>query len=220
MFTSTDLISTSYSSHSPAAKIFERHKVVAMPPVMDRLQCNHTAGDVRYSGDDAWIRREAIGSQGDPARFSMMDRGGIEKYAPRVLDWEDWILRLAREVTGMDLILSPWYRSSVNVRKYVGDDTEGRHFDTQPLAALLFLQQGAPLRVECEAGTVDIESIPGRVVLMKGDELIHSVPPGPTDFYSCRIGVCFNLYTPDNTARPAYIDKMLYGNMSYEDATR
>lgn len=202
-------------------KHFNNSKLATIDHMLEMrlgVDVSAVASDVNAVSEDVWYQRSAIGSQGDSARFSLLDGYAVVRNAPDLTILHSEMLTIVQHVSGMDVIPSPYIKSAVNVRRYRKGDTEGRHFDTQDLACVLFLTEGAPLVVEIDGQEIEVPCIPDRLVIFDGKHIRHRVPA--VDWDQCRLSVPLNYSLRDNYARPSYIDRMLYQNMSYEDATR
>lgn len=165
-----------------------------------------------------YVHREGVGSQGEMAKYLLLDANGTEKVAPQLFYRYDRMVGYASEIIGKELVKSPHWRSSINIRVYMTGDTEGLHYDTNPMSVLVFLAEGAPLQIEIDGEMTDIDPAPGKMAVFNGKTMLHRVPK--VDYEQFRITSPVNVYFPGETDRPAWIDRLCYDNMSYEDATR
>lgn len=113
-----------------------------------------------------------------------------------------------------DVITSPYPESSVTLKVYDRpNDQQGWHKDTNPLTALLILTEtkgNYGTEIEFNDGTAgNLENNPGDLWVMYGRELRHRVPSVPEGKW--RVTVPLNYYHPDDTWRPADMDKLVYG---------
>lgn len=168
-------------------------------PTIDRM-----ARSVLDSNE--FIKRDSMGSRGEPANYYLLDRDASERAIPEIPVIYSMFRPVVSEIVGEQVILSPHHRSSVNIRLYRDGGSEGLHTDTQPVSALLFLSTGAPLQIETFAGWVDIMPVPGYLAVFQGRRCQHRVPV--VEHPQNRISVPFNYYFEWDQERPEWIDGM------------
>lgn len=113
-------------------------------------------------------------------------------------------------IVNESLICSPYTRSGVSLKAYLGADYHGAHRDTNPVTALLYLTDGAPTVIHKKNGNVfKSVSQAGTMIVFKGRELLHNVA---AQHQSARHVLAFNLYTTSDIWRPAGTDDLVYGN--------
>lgn len=164
------------------------------------------------------VRNDAVGSLGERGKYWVISGPNVRKIWPESdLKVEyDWFVQLAQAVSGdRKVIKSPYSLSDVNFKVYGPGDTQGVHYDSQPLSALLFLTNGSPLEIKLLTGEwVKIDPQPCMYAIFKGREMPHRVLPGETT----RVSMPFNLYYEDDQDRPDWIDEAIYSNKDYVDA--
>lgn len=162
---------------------------------------------------DDWIQRDSVGGLGDHAHFDVLDGPRTRAVAPALFGFYELAVPVVSRIVGREVIVSPYARSGVNIRRYRTGDAEGLHCDTQPISVLMFLTEGAPLEIETKWGDALIDPIPNRVAVFHGREMPHRVraPEGE----QCRIVAPLNYYFPDDIERPDWIDKLIYENVPY-----
>lgn len=174
---------------------------------------------LREADRSKFYHRDSVGSQGEHAKFTLLDTDLTLSMFPFLRETYENVRRVTEAIVGEKVILSPHRRSAVNLRIYEEGENEGLHYDTNPLSALLFVTEGgAPLQVETLQGWVDIVPQRGKAVVFQGRKCKHRVPVGEPGAF--RVTAPMNLYFPYDQERPAYIDKLCYDGMSYEDAAR
>lgn len=184
-------------------------------PILTPEQCQRIVDDLKVSND--YIRRDSIGSRGEHAYFRLMDADSTLAVAPELFDEYKRVAEIAMWIVRREVVTSPHWRSSINLRVYGPGETEGLHTDTNPLSALVFLSEGSPLQIEINGDMVDVDPVPGCLAVFDGNVMPHRVPPADDQF---RVTAPMNVYYPGYTDRPGWIDLLCYENMSYEDATR
>lgn len=185
-------------------------------PILSPDECSRIVEELKGAEDEYFIRRDSIGSRGEHAYFRLMDADSALTIAPELFDRYQRVADIATMIVRRQVITSPHWRSSINLRIYGPGETEGLHTDTNPLSALAFLSEGAPLQIEVNGHMVDVDPVPGCLAVFDGNVMPHRVPPVQDQF---RVTAPMNVYYPGYTDRPAWIDRLCYDNMSYEDAT-
>lgn len=188
-------------------------------PILTPEECLRIECDVRWADPSLFIQRDSIGSRGEHAFFRLMDADAAVKVAPELFDRYQRVANVCSHIVGREVITSPHWRSSINLRAYRVGETEGLHTDTNPLSALVFISEGSPLQIEIDGRMVDVDPVPGHLAVFHGNVMPHRVP-APQRSDALRITAPMNVYYPGETDRPAWIDRLCYENMSYEDATR
>jgi hypothetical protein len=192
-------------------------------PILSLEECERIVTELKGADDEYFIRRDSIGSRGEHARFRLMDADSSLTVAPELFDRYQWVADICAGIVDREVVTSPHWRSSINLRVYGGYETEGLHTDTNPLSALVFLSEGSPLQIEINGEMIDVDPVPGHLAVFHGQSMPHRVPPrrmtDPWDD-AIRVTAPMNVYYPGETDRPTWIDRLCYENMSYEDATR
>lgn len=162
------------------------------------------------SKDDVGILREGTSSGGGHSKYWVLDGSVCHHLFPGLFDWYWAQIPLLSKIAGRQTIVSPFLRSAINVKIYEGDCEQGWHYDTNPFSAILYLSEGgAPTTVRDQQDYVwDFEPQPGRLLLMKGRDLLHRVDQGD----KTRVTAVLNYYHPDDCERPEWIDRAIYGN--------
>ena len=162
---------------------FSKQKLTVLDYTLEAMMGMDAAeivADVDFIPDDRWYQRDAIGSQGDHAHFKLLDGHSVARFLPDLTILHSELLSIVNHITSTELIPSPYIRSAVNVRKYEEGDSEGRHYDTQDIACVLFLTHGSPLVVEIDGELVSVDCVPDRLVVFEGKSLLHHVPTQQT----------------------------------------
>lgn len=126
-----------------------------------------------------------------------------------------YVADVLSEELGIALIPSPYYRSGVTFKAYRSGEGQGRHRDTNPFTALIYLTEdtnpdGDPTVLVDRQGVMrEIEPSAGSILLMAGRELSHWVPFIPRA--KSRVVAAFNYYTPGDVWRPPGTDDLVYG---------
>lgn len=192
-------------------------------PVLSLDECHRITDSLKALSGEHFIHRDSVGSRGEHAKFKLMDADGAALVAPELFERYSQVASIATMIVRREVIESPHWRSSINLRVYQNHDTEGLHTDTNPLSCLAFLSEGSPLQIEINGAMVDVDPVPGHLAVFSGKTMPHRVPakhmsnPWDSQF---RVTAPMNVYYRGETDRPAWIDKLCYENMSYEDATR
>lgn len=161
---------------------------------------------------DVGIFKEGTSSGGGHSKYWVLDGGAVNRCRPDLFEWYEAQLPLLGKITNREVILSPYLRSAINIKVYKGDGNgQGWHYDTNPLSAVLFLSDsGSPLSIrDLQGDARQIEPKAGKLLLMDGREVFHSVEAGN----ETRVAAVFNYYYSDDCERPEYIDRAIYENV-------
>lgn len=173
-------------------------------------QCGH---DVHIP---AGTRFDGSLDGGQGRRYWCMD--GIETalFMPSLYEWAAELPALASEHVGREVIGSPYVRSGIMPKVYWPGDWHGRHRDTNPLTALVYLDDVGVTSIDARQPSPrgrslrngwEVKAHPGSLLLFAGRELEHEVRPVD----QVRAVVAFNLYYPDDVWRPADYDRITFG---------
>lgn len=154
--------------------------------------------------------RDAISVGSGTSKFEILERKYVDKYAPEVTECYELVKDIASFIYNSEVILSPFYRSSINLNMYRNPgDCHAAHADSNPIANLLCLSEGTPLQVLNNNQWVDVPLTPGQLLTFNGRELLHRVPEQKRG--DLRIVASMNLYFPDDCSRPDGLDEIAYG---------
>lgn len=150
---------------------------------------------------DADTDDEPVEGHGTHRHYSLLDGDAVRRVLPELFGWYHGIRWWAEDVTERSVIVSPYSRSSVNVKLYSGGDAQDWHYDSNALTALLYLTATDPDTATQFRPFPDVirhmEAAPGDLLLMKGREVLHRVPSLPDGTF--RITCPLNLYYSDDT---------------------
>lgn len=163
-----------------------------------------------YQSSDTQQVENAISANGEYSKFKILERKYVEKWFPEIPELYETIRAEAEEYFGEKVITSPFYRSSINMNVYDGEGTcHAAHVDSNPIANILCLSEGAPLQIFKNEEWVDVSLYPGEVVILPGKDLMHRVSVGDEDNF--RVVISFTLYFPHDCSRPDGLDRIAYG---------
>lgn len=165
----------------------------------------------RFSnGKDGDMVKNAISPAGNSSMFKILERKYVAEFIPSVEGCYEKSRNIAEEHFDREVVLSPFYRSSINLNMY---DCEGSchaaHIDSNPVANILCLSEGTPIQVLDEGKWVDVILYPGELFTFSGKEMMHRVPKQCR--HDFRLVASMNLYFPDDCYRPLGLDEVAYG---------
>lgn len=175
--------------------------------VVDTLLASPATGyvDVDLEPDAATLTFGGI------TRYGYFNYPDLLKYCSVVQGWYEAILPLASFVVSDDLILSPYYDSSVLALVY--KDNAGQqeyHYDTQPITVLVYLTNNSDCgqtRISKGGELIDVYPEAGSILVMKGRELLHCSMPVT---HGLKVSMPMNMYTTTDVWRPEALEDTDY----------
>lgn len=130
-----------------------------------------------------------------------------------LVEWYESQVDMLSAVWQRQVVLSPYAESAVTVKVYGEGDSQGAHYDTNPLTVLGYLADSTAATV-FQAGHGETDHLrvaprAGAVVSFLGREHLHWVEPVPAG--ERRVSVSYNYYFDDDLWRPDGIDDLIYG---------
>ena len=188
-------------------------QVTQIPDLMQLELARKLADRALTVVDVHGILRDGQASQGGRSHYEILDGLVVERYFPELTGWCHAVRWLAQQIVGAEVILSPYPRSAINVSIYRRvDSSQGWHYDTNPVSALLYLTDGGqPTEFAMNDSLFRLYPRTGSLALFRGRHLLHRVPPGPQLRITCPI----NLYHPNDTNRPDWVDRLVYENIDF-----
>lgn len=181
------------------------------------------AKHIDYSGRGT---NDVLDGGGD-YRYEVFDMKDVTHYFSELVLLYHSLLPMLSIITHNDVITSPHPGSEITLKVYQGKGaTQGWHYDTNAITALLYLttnQEGATI---CEIKkhhprwrTPQIEVLKiypkaGSLLLMKGREVWHCSEALSS---GSKVVVPLNYYLKDDTWRPDGIDELIYGGARKEN---
>lgn len=149
---------------------------------------------------------------GGAYHHTLVEAEDVRTGLPAIDDLYADVVELATEVVGTKCIVSPYPRSAITLKRYGPGDDQGFHLDTNPLSILVALTdcpRGGELIVHTfDGGRRVVRMLAGDVLMFDGRSMPHVVPRQPAD--ADRVLLSFNTYYPDDTWRPAAIDRVMF----------
>lgn len=201
-------------SDEKARKLFNEYGIFLTNSFISERWAERLAVEARRSPYK--IRNDAVGSLGERGRYWVIPGPRVREIWPDV-EMEYRIMRSYAQAVlpEKEVILSPYEMSDINFKIYNKRDSQGLHYDSQPVSALLFLTEGAPLEIQLMTGEwVEVLPYPCLIAIFNGREMKHRVPEGDVE----RVTMPFNLYFEDDQYRPDWIDEAIYNNKDYVNA--
>lgn len=187
-------------------------------PALSARECDRISNVLSCLDMEKFHRRTSVGPDEQKVDYTILDTYQTFNLFPSLCGVYVDGPEIISEIADQEVILSPHALSAMNLCVYRQNETIGKHVDTNPVSALLFLSEGAPLMIETFYGIVELSPVVGHMAVFQGRLCAHWVPP--VDREQFRVTAPMNYYLPHDTHRPDYIDRISYYNMSYEDATR
>lgn len=192
-------------------QVFRSGGIVTINDFLSRQAATELVQKVLMVVDANGIKRDGYPRHGGRALHEILDGLVVQEQFPGLMDLYSEVRAIAEGIVEKTVILSPYPRSGVNIRVYRQPESEdGWHYDSNPLSALLYLTDGGqPTQFKMPTGGLcDIFPTAGLLLLFDGRSLLHRVPKGD----HLRVTCPFNLYYPDDVARPDYVDRVLFEN--------
>lgn len=143
--------------------------------------------------------------EGEGRSYWAMDGLQVMRHYPGLWGAYDRLPPRIAPIVGREIICSPYPRSAITVKVYREGDWHGAHRDSQPVTALLYLDDahGASTLI----GDTQVDQNAGDLLVMAGRDHVHAVPVHTR----ARAVIAFNLYHPDDVWRPEWYDTLVYG---------
>jgi hypothetical protein len=184
---------------------------------IERLVISKKVIDVNFKG----VGTIDILDGGGEYKYKVMDMEKVIQYFPELVLFYYSMLPLISVITHTEVITSPHPGSEIVIKVYEGSGaTQGWHYDTNAITALLYLttnQEGStsckiqkhhPSQKELKTKIRKIYPRAGSLLLMKGREVWHCSEPLINEV---KIVVPFNYYLKNDIWRPSGIDDLIYG---------
>ncbi len=122
----------------------------------------------------------------------------------------------ATMATGVQLLESPFHRSSVSMKRFAAGGLQGWHYDTNSMTALLYLTSCGGGETRFTAPEKQIEPVAGRLAVFDGENWLHEAERVRSGI---KLTMSFNLYRADREPRrPKGIDELVYGAPVVQEA--
>jgi hypothetical protein len=191
-----------------AAENFRRRGFVIIDGFLSSETCDWIFDEARECWN--WIHKQGISSGYGESLYDVLPGDQVVAHVPALTVLYEALRPLLEAVSTEEVILSPWVRSSINVKWFQDGGSQGEHFDSNPLTALIYLTDSDGDLVITSDGEKRVEAKKGRLVILSGKAHSHRVEKCTED----RIAVVMNYYYPRDCDRPEWLDKAIYENLS------
>ena len=158
-----------------------------------------------------WHHKDSVGPDGGRTRDSVLDGYAVAERLPILTGIYHGLTPFLRIPFAREVIPSPYPRSGVNVLDYPPGGTMEPHRDTNPVQAVLHLNddyEGGRLVLNPDGGPqASVKLATGELLVFPGRLVEHSVEEIVSGH---RFVVTFNYYYPDDTWRPDWVDATIY----------